>query len=143
VRRAAGALVLALGLAAPAAAQCPQPAQVDEVLDVSGSSAVLQTKIAPGDARLRVRATPMFRRDVVRADLRFAYPVPRGTIAFDELVCRIELSVEDAQGAILSRAAIETDDVHLNPNRVPLAYRVTLYLNGGERVRVRVFGNYE
>jgi hypothetical protein len=34
----------------------------------------------------------------------------------------------------------------LNPNRVPLAYRATLYRPSGPEayvVRVRVFGNYE
>jgi hypothetical protein len=66
--------------------------------------------------------------------------VPARVLSFDSPV-QLELTI-----ALPSAGATRhTADVNLNPNRVPLAYRVTLYHppDAPYVVRVRVFGNYE
>src|SRR3982751_6005618 len=86
--------------------------------------------------------------DTAFVALRFDYRTS-ADIALDEIIARIEITVEDLDGNIFSTAAIDPNTIHLNPNRVPLYYSATLYKpagSGGRRgyfVRTKVFGNYE
>jgi hypothetical protein len=82
----------------------------------------------------------------VVVDLTFRYRVPRDTIALDELIDHIEISTESAKGEPFFAGAIDAQLIPLNPNRVPLFYRLTLYRPTDARayqVHVQVFGNYE
>lgn len=104
-----------------------------------------EAPIAPGEATLSGVARNL-RRGAVQLDLALRYRVPRDTIALDEVIERIEVATETATGEPFQSAAIDAQLIPLNPNRVPLLYRVTLY--HPEEVeayvlRVRVFGNYE
>lgn len=84
--------------------------------------------------------------ETVRVDLVFDYRVRPG-IVFDEIIDRIEIVVETITGEPFSEPTIiDPGTINLNPNRVPLAYRATLYHPAdpaGYVVRVRLFGNYE
>ena len=86
--------------------------------------------------------------DTAFVALKFDYRTS-ADIALDEIIARIVITVEDLQGNVFSTAAIDPNEVHLNPNRVPLFYSATLYRpppTGGQRgylVRTQVFGNYE
>jgi hypothetical protein len=84
--------------------------------------------------------------DAVTVDLVFRYRLPPDTIGFDELIQNIDVATEDAAGQPRSTSTIETNLIPLNPNRVPLSYRVTLYRPTEAptyQVHVKVFGNYE
>jgi hypothetical protein len=142
--RTVSLVVLVIG-SIPAAAQ---PLQVDASLRLRTATAEARrvvVPIEPGAATLAITAHNR-RGDAVLVDLVFRYRIPPDSIAFDEVIDRIELSAETPQGDVFSRATIDADEVPLNPNRVPLAYRITLYHpteSPTYRVRVRVFGNYE
>jgi hypothetical protein len=142
---AIAALLAGLGAAAPAGAQ-----QVDlafgmpTAADARGRRTAL---IEQGPATVEVTARNMS-ADAVVVDLAFRYRVPPDTIALDELIDRIEIATETATGEPFFAAAIDAQLIPLNPNRVPLFYRVTLYRPTpaeGEfyRVHAKLFGNYE
>jgi hypothetical protein len=133
----------ALLTASVAGAQCLSDVQVDAVVPIKGGRARFVRTIAPGDARVVGRVRPQPGGETVRVDLRFEYQIPKDEIAFDEIVCEIEVTVQDAAGTELARSVIDPKDINLNPNRVPLFYATTLYTGGGSAVRVRVRGNYE
>jgi hypothetical protein len=72
--------------------------------------------------------------------------VPRGTIALDELVERIEVETATAAGDLFQQVAIDAQLITLNPNRARLQYRVTLFHpteGASYLVRLRLYGNYE
>jgi hypothetical protein len=143
--RPAGLLVLAWLAAAPAAAQELQLERTLELPAGRRARAALSAPIEPGAATLDVVARNL-RGGAVQVDLAFRYRVPRDTIALDEVIERIEVAAETAQGDTFQSAAIDTQLIPLNPNRAPLLYRVTLYRPEEEDtyvLRVRVFGNYE
>ena len=82
----------------------------------------------------------------MRVDLVLDYRVPKDTIALDELVERIEVETATSGGELFTQAVLDTQLVHLNPNRAKLLYRVTLYHPTDEPtylLRLRLFGNYE
>jgi hypothetical protein len=102
--------------------------------------------IPPGDATMKAVLRNQRGRETVRIDLTFAYRVPSG-IVFDEIIDRIEIAVETLAGEPFSTpTTIDPGEINLNPNRVPLTYRATLYHPvdaAGYVVRLRLFGNYE
>ncbi len=82
--------------------------------------------------------------NAVQVDLLFDYRTD-DAIFFDEIIVRIEISTENASGTY-GFASIDPNYVNLNPNRVSLSYRATLYFPTeaiGYVGRVKVFGNYE
>lgn len=138
------AVVIAALFAAEAAwAQCPSDVQADVSVPLAPGKARFEQKLAPGDARMVGRVRPQRGGETVRVDLGFDYRIPEDTIAFDEIICEIEVTIEDALGNEVSRARIDPNDINLNPNRVPLFYSATLYTGEGTSARVRVRGNYE
>ena len=142
----AGALAVLAWLAAEAvAAQGLQLVTVVSVPAERRGSVRFEAPIEPGAATLHGVARNL-RGGAVQVDLEFDYRVPRDTIALDEVIERIEVSTETTGGEVFLAATLDTALIPLNPNRVPLLYRVTLY--HPEEVpeyvlRVRVFGNYE
>jgi hypothetical protein len=102
--------------------------------------------IPPGDATMTAVLRNQPGGETVRVDLTFDYRVPPG-IVFDEIIDRIEIAVETLAGAPFSTpTTIDPGEINLNPNRVPLTYRATLYHPAdpaGYVVRLRLFGNYE
>jgi len=143
--------LLAWALATDAWAQTA-PLQVDVRVRVNPDrtiGAIFRRPVQEGQpARLRGVILNQPGGETARVDLRFSYRIPPGTIALDEIINRIVISVEDSTGTEFSHVSIEPNDIHLNPNRVPLDYSATLYIpedarEDGYFVRVRVFGNYE
>jgi hypothetical protein len=138
------AATLAFFAALPAQAQEGPPLQTSVVLPMpaaDGAAAATSSGIEGGGAKVRVSAVN--RGDVVQVDLRFRYRIPEDTIAFDEILSRIEIETAD-DGEVYSRSTIVPNEMNLNPNRASLRYRVTLYRpEGGYAVRMRLFGNYE
>jgi hypothetical protein len=139
---AAAAVLLA---AAPARAQ---ELQVDATMSLPGDArgvARFSERIEPGDARVSGVARNL-RGGAVQVDLVFRYRLPPDTIAFDEVIERIELTTETPQGDVFLASTLDTQLIPLNPNRTELRYRATLYHPeepGDYVLRVRVFGNYE
>jgi hypothetical protein len=136
------AILSLLLLAEAASAQCPSDVQADVRASLAGR-ARFETKLAPGDARMVGRVRPLRGGETVLVELGFDYRIPEDTIAFDEIICEIEVTVADAAGNEVARSVIDPNDVNLNPNRVPLFYATTLYVGEGTAVRVRIRGNYE
>ena len=143
--------LLTLALATGAQAQ-DAPLQVDARVRVNPNrpvGAIFRRPIEEGQpARLRGVVMNQAGGETALIDLRFSYRIPPGTIALDEIIDRIVISVEDSAGGEFSTVSIDPNDINLNPNRVPLDYSATLYIPDGARqngyfVRVRVFGNYE
>lgn len=143
--------LLALALTTAAQAQ-DTPLQVDARVKVNANrpiGAIFRRPIEEGQpARLRGTVLNQPGGETALVDLRFSYRIPPGTIALDEIIDRIVISVEDAAGGEFSTVSIDPNDINLNPNRVPLDYAATLYIpddarQNGYFVRVRVFGNYE
>lgn len=143
---AVGSSALALCLVAGAS---PASAELQIDLGVTmppaGFRQVLRS-IPPGDATMKAALLNQPGGETVRIDLVFDYRVPAG-IVFDEIIERIEIVVETVSGEQFSEPTIITPGmINLNPNRVPLAYRATVYHpadSAGYVVRVRLFGNYE
>jgi hypothetical protein len=143
---AAVACLVALATAAPAVAQ---NLQVDLSIPVeAGKRAKVRfgALVESGPATLRGVARNLKGGEAVQVDLLFDYRIPRDTIGLDELIERIEVETRFPDGSVFNAAVIDTQLVPLNPNRVPLAYRVTLYVppdTPSYVLGVRVFGNYE
>ena len=135
------AMLAAPFVAGTARAQCLSDVQADVRVALDARPPRFVTKLAPGDATLT--GSVQRGRDTVRVLLKFDYRVPRDVIVFDEIVCAIEVLVEDAAGNEVARSDIDPNSIHLNPNRVPLYFVTTLYVGEGSAVRVRVRGNYE
>ena len=137
-------VIVVLLWASSAGAECLSDVQADVVTPL-GSAHRFQTTLAPGDAVLRGRVVQRRGGETVRVDLQFRYRVPPDVIVFDEIICSIEVLVEDDAQNVLARSEIDPDSINLNPNRVPLSYATTLYTTapGASAVRVRVRGNYE
>jgi hypothetical protein len=97
-----------------------------------------------GSARVRVLVTNRDDLRTATVALRFTYPIPPDTIALDEIIDRIVVVVRTPAGERFSRAAIDPNDVNLNPDASMLAYKLTLYRpEGAYRIGIRVYGNYE
>ena len=135
-------------LVAPTASA--QVLQVDLTIAMparAGARSKFEVPIEQGPATVSGRLRNLPGGETLRVDLVFDYRVPRGTIALDELVERIELAVLDSAGEVFGApVTLETNLVHLNPNRARLFYRATLYTPGEEAgydFRLQVFGNYE
>jgi hypothetical protein len=115
-------------------------------MPASGSRRVVQS-IPPGDATMQAVLRNQRGGETVRVDLRFDYRVPPGPVVFDEIIDRIEITVETADGEAFSvPTIIDPGEINLNPNRASLTYRATLYHpaeRAGYVVRLRLFGNYE
>jgi len=130
----------------PARAEGP-PSQAVLTLDMPASAGTFEraaTTLEGGGARLRMAAANAASPRTVRVWIGLRYVVPEGTIALDEIVHRIVFSTLDESGAPFATAAIDPNDINLNPNGPRLGYRATLYRpEGPYRVRVEVFGNYE
>jgi hypothetical protein len=134
-----------LGTSGPASAQI---VQVDTSFPMSNAplaaaSVVSLVEQGPANVTITARNHP---QDAVTIDLAFRYRIPPDTIALDELIDRIEIATETLAGERHFASAIDAQLIPLNPNRVPLFYRATLYRPTDERayrVHVRVLGNYE
>jgi hypothetical protein len=138
-------LALALLAAAPAAAQEIQLERTLELSTHRGAAGRFVARLQPGDATVAVFARNL-RGGAVQVDLAFRYRIPRDTIALDEVIERIELATEATGGEVFLPTVLETQEIPLNPNRVPLLYRATLYRPEEAEtyvLRVRVIGNYE
>ena len=134
-----------LGSAAPAASQELQVETTASLPTDTRAATRFSAVIEPGDATVSGVARNARGGSVV-IDLAFRYRLPRDTIAFDEVIERIEISTETPQGDVFQSVAIDAQLIPLNPNRAPLLYRATLYHpEDGESyvIRVRVIGNYE
>jgi hypothetical protein len=137
------ALLAALLIAGTAEAECEADVQVDVLASLVTGPPRFVRQIPPGDARVVGRVTPQRGRETVRVELGFDYRIPEDLIAFDEIICAIEVEVVDDAGEVLARSLIDPDAINLNPNRVPLFFAMTLYSGEGTGVRVRIRGNYE
>ena len=138
-RRLAAIVVwLALGFAAPAAGQ---GLQVDLDLSVPtrrGGSVRFEAPIGEAGPATLSGVARNRKGGAVQVDLVVRYDIPRDTIALDEVIERIEVATETAEGAPFLDATLETKLIPLNPNRTPLRYRVTLYRpEEGETYRLR------
>lgn len=148
MRKPALALILGLLVAGAAAAQAPL--QLDVRARATGRRLVAATfrgTLEGGTARLAGSALNELGGETVLVGLRFDYRTSQ-PIALDEIIERIEVTVEDKTGAQFAKSTIEPNLINLNPNRVPLHYAATLYIPDDARVagyfvRVKVFGNYE
>jgi hypothetical protein len=137
-------------LAAFAQEEPPLQLQVDARVRVNGNRPVganFGRRIEPGNATVRGRVLNLEGGETALVTLRFDYPSD-APIALDEIVSRIVISIEDADGGEFSTVAIDPNNINLNPNRVPLTYSATLYIpenarRNGYVARVQVFGNYE
>jgi len=145
-----GAAVLALLLSAlqAAAGTFEAPLQVDLAVEVSGRPGAGRTFSVPiesGDATVTGRVRNVRQDGTTRIALVFDYRVPRDTIALDELIEGFEITLLDAEQNVHAEFTADTALIHLNPNRAPLRYVVTLYTPPVETytLRLRVFGNYE
>jgi hypothetical protein len=144
------ALALALGLLLAAAAAAQAPLQLDVRAKANGRRLVAATfkgTLAPGTARLVGTVLNEFGGETALVGLRFDYRTSQ-PVALDEIIERIEVTIEDKTGAQFAKSTIEPDLINLNPNRVPLYYATTLYVpedarTAGYFVRVKVLGNYE
>jgi hypothetical protein len=144
------AAFLALVLAGPARAGDPtHPLQLQLSLPVSSGPSGKARSFDPieqGDATLRTQVRNQRDGETVRVDLTLDYRVPKGTIALDELVERIEVETASAAGELFQQAVIDAQLITLNPNRAKLLYRVTLFHPTEEPtylLRLRLYGNYE
>jgi len=143
-RSIAVAILIVLARAAAHATDLPLQLELTVPLATAGARQRFAAKIEPGDATLKGQVRGQRGGETARIDLTFRYRIPADTIAFDEIIDRIEITTEDTNGGVFGVATIDTAEINLNPNRVPLSYRVTLYHPGAPYVvRVRVFGNYE
>jgi hypothetical protein len=143
--RAAALVVLAFVAASSAAGQGLQLVTAVSVPADRRGAVRFEAPIEPGDATVSGIARNL-RGGAVQVDLAFRYRVARDTIALDEVIERIEIATETTEGEVFLASAIDTQLIPLNPNRVPLLYRVTLYHPEEVEeyvIRVRVFGNYE
>ncbi|HVH04563.1 MAG TPA: hypothetical protein VNE71_01025 [Myxococcota bacterium] len=144
------AAVVAVLLAVPAHAGDPKaPLQLELSLPIatapSGKARSVDA-IEPGDATIRTVARNQRGGETVQVDLTLDYKVPKGTIALDELVERIEVETAAPGGELFQQAVIDAQLVTLNPNRAKLLYRVTLFYPTDAPtylLRLRLFGNYE
>jgi hypothetical protein len=141
----AGAFWLALATAGAGNAQVQQ---VDATVPMVNAPTFRNQVVAPvgnGAATVTIAARNV-RPDAVVIDLTFDYRLPPGTIAFDELISHVDVATENAAGTPFFTSVVDTQLIPLNPNRVPLLYRVTLYRPTDAptyQVHVQVFGNYE
>jgi hypothetical protein len=143
--RAAALVVLAFVAASSAAGQGLQLVTAVSVPADRRGAVRFEAAIEPGDATVSGIARNL-RGGAVQVDLAFRYRVARDTVALDEVIERIEIATETTEGEVFLASAIDTQLIPLNPNRVPLLYRVTLYHPEEVEeyvIRVRVFGNYE
>lgn len=142
---------LALFISMAPAPAFSSPLQINLALNLPTRPAAVQrfsVRIKPGAARLRGTVCNQRNGQTTRVDLWFEYTVPPGTITFDEIIDRIEITAEKVSGEIAGQAVIDPNQINLNPNRATLSYRATLYYphspdNSRYVLRVRVFGNYE
>jgi hypothetical protein len=144
------AAALVLFLAGPAhAGGATHPLQVELSLPIATAPSGKARSVDPidqGDATIRTVARNQRGGETVQVDLTLDYRVPKGTIALDELVERIEIETATPGGELFQQAVIDAQLVTLNPNRAKLAYRVTLFFPTEEPtylLRLRLFGNYE
>lgn len=141
------AVVLLFAAARPGSAQILQVDLVVEMPSRAGARAKFRVPIEQGPATVSGKLRNLSGGETVRVDLVFDYRLPRGSIALDELIERIELAVLDSTGEVFGApVTLETNLIHLNPNRARLFYRATLYTpgeEGGYDLRLQVFGNYE
>ena len=138
--------VIAAFAAAVSAHAFDLPLQLDvtTTLATAGAKRRLTATLAPGDAVVKIVARGARGGDTTRVDVVFRYRIPRDQIALDEIIDGIEITTEDPMGGVFGTVTIDTHEVNLNPNRVPLAYAATLYHPEPPYVvRIRVFGNYE
>ena len=154
IARLALTLCLLVGLGEfDALAQTGPPLQVDAVVRVKSKNRTdlekFRARVEPGTATVEGSVENLPRGDTALVTLKFDYKIPPGNVVFDELISTIEVSIYDAQGNVVSAATIDAQYVHLNPNRVPLFYTLTLYTPPSGTAstpyfaRIRVFGNYE
>jgi hypothetical protein len=139
-----GALCLAFG-ATQASAQLLQVDSTVAMVNVTPFTNQVVVPVGNGAATVTIAAHNV-RPDAVVIDLRFRYRLPPDTIALDELIEHIDVATESATGEPFFASAIDAQLIPLNPNRVSLLYRVTLYRPTAApsyQVHVKVFGNYE
>ena len=142
-------VLVVLAAAAPSSsrAQVGPPLQADVRVRAKGSGlgATFERQLEPGVATVAGSVRNMPGNDTALVTLHFDYKI-NADIAFDEIIGVIVIWIEDLAGNEISRATIDPNTVHLNPNRVPLDYSATLYKPAPRSnyiVRVQVFGNYE
>jgi hypothetical protein len=149
-RAIAAILFSALGTVI-AAAQEQAPLQADVRLRVKnrvGATASFRSLLGNGEAFVKGTVKNLPGGDTALIELKFNYPTD-ADIALDEIIAQIVVSLEDANGNLFSTGTIDPNTIHLNPNRVPLHYSITLYrpprIAGRSFyiARVQVFGNYE
>jgi hypothetical protein len=144
-RAALAASALLFAAAAPAQGQLTQVDTAFGMSTAADARKQVVEVIEQGPATVEITARNM-PQDAVVVDLAFRYRVPPDTIGLDELIDRIEVTTETDAGEPFFASAVDAQLIHLNPNRVPLFYRVTLYRPTDTehyRVRVKVLGNYE
>jgi hypothetical protein len=140
-------LCLILSVAVQGQEQAPLQADVTvRVNDNMHRPVPFSAELAGGEAALTGTVSNLPGGDTAFVALRFDYRI-NADIALDEIISKIVVTIEDLDGNLFSMARVNPNTVHLNPNRVPLYYSVTLYLPETARhryvARVRVFGNYE
>jgi hypothetical protein len=131
-------------------AQGGAPLQVDVRVRAKGNGmgAFFQRQIENGTATVSGRVQNLPGNETALVTLRFDYHTD-ADIALDEIIDRIVISIEDLSGNQFSTVTMDPDTIHLNPNRVPLYYSVTLHtpdrprIRSGYFVHVQVYGNYE
>jgi hypothetical protein len=131
-------------------AQLRAPLQVDVRVPAkaTGFAAFFQRRLEPGAATVSGRVRNLPGGETALVTLHFDYKID-ADFAFDEIISRIVISIQDSVGNEFSKVTIDPNTVHLNPNRVPLDYTATLYTppetrpDSTYRVHVKVFGNYE
>lgn len=130
-----------------AVAQEGPPLQLDVRVRAKrqGMGAVFERRLLPGEATVTARVRNLPGNDTALVMLHFDYKID-ADFALDQIISRIVISLEDADGNEWSRSVINPNEIHLNPNRVPLYYSASLYKPPGTGryiVRLKVFGNYE
>lgn len=147
IRILLGAFILGTTAPLVSLAQDAPPLQTDVRVAAkpTGLAASFKRKLSPGDATMSATVHNMPGDQTAFVALQFDYRI-KADIALDQIISRIVILIEDTAGNEFSRCTIEPNEVHLNPNRVPLYYSATLYKPSPRTryvVRVQVFGNYE
>jgi len=109
-----------------------------------GASNDYSSSLGRGGSTVSGTVRNLLESNAVQIDLLFDYRT-NDEIFLDEIIVRIEISTENGSGTV-GFATIDPNFINLNPNRVSLSYRATLYFPTDATsyvARVKVFGNYE
>lgn len=111
-----------------------------------GAASSYSARLEGGVARVFGTVRNQLDGQAAQIDVEFEYKTG-APVSLDEIIEGIEVLTETIEGGAWGFASITPNYINLNPNRVTLSYRVTLYypqqLSYGYVARVRVYGNYE